>query len=88
MRTLLAAQADMRARDNFALLTAAKRGHGEIVRLLLQHGADKLLVNADGRTPLELAKTDAIAALLRSWGASIARLEPADIALNRSDIVV
>ena len=78
----------MRARDNFALLTAAKRGHAEIVKLLLQHGADKLLVNADGRTALELAKSEPIAALLRSWGANVSRLVPSDIALNRSDISV
>jgi ankyrin repeat protein len=48
---------------------AALRGHAELVRLLLQHGADATARNAAGRSPGELAHDNghpAVAALLRS----------------------
>ena len=39
-----------------ALTGAAEAGYTEIVRLLLQKGADPLLKNGEGQTPMECAK--------------------------------
>lgn len=54
-----------------ALHEAAKAGRLEVVRLLIDHGADATLKNGDGRTPLELAISaghEEVAAVLRSEG--------------------
>ncbi|KAG2430644.1 hypothetical protein HYH02_013642 [Chlamydomonas schloesseri] len=42
--------------DNTALHWAAMRGHVEVVRCLLGAGADRAAVNAQGRTPMDLAQ--------------------------------
>ena len=50
------------------LRVAAYHGHIEIVRSLLEHGADPLIENSDGHTALDLAERqghDEVAALLR-----------------------
>jgi ankyrin repeat protein len=39
---------------------AAHNGHREIVKFLLDHGADTTLTNRDGETALDLAESDGI----------------------------
>jgi cytohesin len=43
-------------RHREALLQAAQRGHAEMVRLLIENGADPGVSNRQGQTPLELAR--------------------------------
>ena len=38
-----------------ALHLAAQQGNGEIIKLLLEHGADINAIAADGQTPMEVA---------------------------------
>ncbi len=50
------------------LSTAARRGHLDVVRALLNAGADKTIANMSGRKPIDVAygsNKDAIVALLR-----------------------
>ena len=59
-KTLLQAGAKVDARDkygNAALWTAVfnSRGRGDIIMLLLEHGADRSAKNRSGKSPLELA---------------------------------
>jgi ankyrin repeat protein len=42
---------------------AALRGHAELVRLLLAHGADPAARNEDERTPADLARERGLAAI-------------------------
>ncbi len=44
---------------------AARRGHAEIVRLLLAAGADPALPDGDGKTPLQVAETSGQAEILK-----------------------
>ena len=44
---------------------AARGGYPDVVAALLAAGADKSLVNAEGRTPLQCCDDDATAALLQ-----------------------
>jgi uncharacterized protein len=58
---LLAAGADVNRRNRFGngpLFTAVfnSRGHGEIIRLLRARGADPYATNAQGQTPVGLAR--------------------------------
>jgi ankyrin repeat protein len=46
------------------LHSAAQNGDSEFVRLLLDHGADPLVENDEGRSPLDLAKSAEVIALL------------------------
>jgi ankyrin repeat protein len=43
---------------------AAVNGHAEVVKQLLAAGADPQQQNKDGKTPADLAKTDAVKALI------------------------
>jgi ankyrin repeat protein len=52
---------------------AAANNRAEVVRLLLDHGADPQLANGDGKTPLDLATAEghtAVIEMLRNAGAS------------------
>jgi ankyrin repeat protein len=82
VRSLLAASASMRgsegldaqsARGCTALLMAAEEGHAEVIRTLVEHGADVNLATEGGMTPLiaacENRHLDAVTALLRDRGA-------------------
>lgn len=57
LRILLAANAGINFTLNGTtpLHVAAEKGYSNIVQLLLDHGADYLMVNADGQTPLDVA---------------------------------
>jgi hypothetical protein len=88
---LLQHGADVCARDTTALLWAAKKGHIDIVRLLLASGADKMIATADGKRAIDLAQAGrhtAVADLLRAWGPELVRLTPSDIELEREDVPV
>ncbi len=64
---LLAANAALDLADNrgrTALMTAAERGHGDIVKALLKAGADPALKDRDSKTAHQLAAGDEIKALL------------------------
>src|SRR4051812_49313611 len=60
-----------------ALHWASHRSHENIVRALLAHGADATAVTFRGQTAADLAKTDAMRALLgrREGGATLAEPE-------------
>lgn len=47
---------------------ASLNGSLEVVKILVDAGADKMAVNKDGRTPLQVAKNSDIAALLANVG--------------------
>lgn len=67
-RFLLGNASDPNARrkdGQTALHVAAARGYGEITELLIHRGADVSARDANGRSPLEVASGDAIAALRR-----------------------
>ena len=59
------------------LLIAARQGHGETVKLLVQHGADKSLVNYAGSSVLTLAAacSESLALWLCHAGADIHQIE-------------
>jgi ankyrin repeat protein len=46
------------------IFSAARNGHTEVVSLLLQRGANKALPNNAGKTPLDVAKGQAMRAVL------------------------
>ena len=59
------------------LLIAARQGHGETVELLVQHGADKSLVNYAGSSPLTLAAacSESLSLWLCNVGTDIHQIE-------------
>ncbi|ORX69764.1 hypothetical protein DL89DRAFT_165602 [Linderina pennispora] len=59
-----------------ALHWACKRGHARIVDVLLRAGADSMLKNTQGQTPLDLSKSDEIRALF----ATIANIDVVTLA--------
>ena len=66
-RLLLDAGADVNGHEEgggSALHAAAANGDGELVALLLERGADRDVVNGEGRRPVDLAATDEIRRLL------------------------
>ena len=76
VQALLTAGADVNATINNGwakgqtpLMRAASYGRTEIVQVLLEAGADVNTTDNKGWTPLDLAKNDAIKALLRAAGA-------------------
>jgi ankyrin repeat protein len=48
------------------LAQAAVNSQAAMCGVLLQHGADRGVVNKEGRTPLDLAKTDAVRKALQA----------------------
>ena len=63
------AKCDINKEDNVGLTPlhrAAYRGHEDVVKLLLLHGADKTKVRKRGKTPLDLADKEEIKKLLDS----------------------
>ena len=79
MKLLLSVAAEknyLNASDNFgwtALMYAAKTGSANATRLLIEHGADVNLANADGWTALDLAEDGGdrgVARILRKAGAN------------------
>jgi ankyrin repeat protein len=65
---LLLAHGDVNALDDrgrTALMRACQAGHPEVVRLLLEKGAEKGARGDDGATALELARTEEVRRLLR-----------------------
>ena len=63
VRLLLARGAPLDQQDprygDTALMTAAHNGLADVVRMLRDAGADRTLVNADGRTALQVARANA-----------------------------
>ena len=55
--------------DGYTPLHLARRGHKEIVELLIAAGADVNAKGDDGRTPLDMADDKETADLLRKHGA-------------------
>lgn len=51
-------------RSAIGAVQAAVNGHAEVVKQLLAAGADPQQQNKDGKTPADLAKTDAVKAVL------------------------
>ena len=47
---------DVNSYEETALILAAKNGHTSIVRILLKHGADPMLVDAEGKNALQNAE--------------------------------
>ncbi|KAE8307793.1 ankyrin repeat-containing domain protein [Aspergillus transmontanensis] len=45
------------ARSQTGLFVAVWEGHIDIVKLLLQHGAEANICNCDGHTPMDIAKS-------------------------------
>lgn len=73
LEILLANEVDPNARSvqpgtPTALHLAARSGYKDAVDILLQYGADKTIVNDQGKTALDLAITATIADLLRDSG--------------------
>ena len=71
---LLAKGAEINARDTIIRWTplhwaVAMRGGKEVAESLLAKGADVNAQDNNGKTPLDLAKTDEMKALLRKYGA-------------------
>jgi ankyrin repeat protein len=66
------APVDATFRGQTALTTAVSLGHGDIVRLLLDRGADPAKASADGKTALDLAQAIGDRVLLRLLLASAA----------------
>ena len=69
---LVAKGADVNSSDRngeLALHRAAEEGHREIVELLFVNGSEVNETNNEGETPLDLAETEEIKKLLRSYGA-------------------
>jgi len=56
-------------RGNTALHTAAERGNTKLIKVLMEAGADKTIKNADGKTPLDLARDDDTIAAIRQSSA-------------------
>jgi len=48
-------QKDSGTRNRTALHWAAEKGHADVVKLLLEHGADASITNAQGQTPFDCA---------------------------------
>lgn len=72
-KLLLDAGADVARRDDRgrdALMTAAARGHGDMIEFLLANGADPNRTDNSGNTARDLAVSDDIKALLSDQGAS------------------
>ena len=46
------------SRGETALLLAASKGHSEVVKILVKHGADPNRASSDGNTPLHKAAMD------------------------------
>ncbi|WP_454783640.1 hypothetical protein [Legionella sp. WA2024007413] len=53
--------------DNTCLSRAASRGHIKLVRLLLEHQADKTITNMFGKTAAECASNASIKELIDNW---------------------
>jgi len=67
VEALIAAGASIHTKDfvfNTALHLAALEGREDVVRLLVERGADKTAKNADGQTPKDVATDPAVKALL------------------------
>ncbi len=64
---LLKSGADLRRADIYGdtpLHIAAAKGHADIVRLLIENGADKKIRNKNGKTPADLAQNDELKSIL------------------------
>jgi len=72
VRLLIERGADVNTRDMLGwtpLRDAARCGHREVVKLLLEHGAQVHALNGDGRTPFQVSPQKDIADLLQEYGA-------------------
>jgi hypothetical protein len=67
-----------------ALMWAADKSSEEMVKLLLEHGADPSITNRDGDTALNLADSDAIREMLSKKMAATTGSEPDDAAIPSS----
>ena len=75
VRALIAAGADPNAartddEGNAPLHEAAGDGYAEVVRALLNAGADSNMPNGEGQTPLDLAESEEVRAILRAASAT------------------
>ena len=61
------AEVDARDRDEqfSALFFAAREGHADVVRLLLEHGATPDFVDADGERPIDFARQEGHSQIVR-----------------------
>ena len=59
---------DREGKERTGLIAAADKGHNEVVKLLLDKGADPNIANTWGLTPLDVAKNDEIKELLIDHG--------------------
>ncbi|KAB8225768.1 ankyrin repeat-containing domain protein [Aspergillus novoparasiticus] len=74
------------ARSQTALFLAVWEAHIDIVKLLLQHGAEANIRNCDGHTPMDIAKSKgqkAIVKLLRELLGSYTYLNSLSMAVGR-----